>query len=201
MLVLDTGRQENWQKAAKAETLAAARQKALDEEIKSNITSVRIDDEQDCTSLVERMGTPLPTAEVERRLKLCNANLIFERSLTDEKYIGLCFERDERTPAGGWAKRKVHLFTFASTDIMPEKEVAHVAMKKVPNPDFIAATDGRKVDRDTVRWIEVPTLVDLTRGWRTVVLRLLKAELITLGDVEKHFPRSPNSKNWQEQTR
>ncbi len=201
MLVLDTSTQKDWQKAAKAQADAAARQKALDDEIKSNITSVNIEDEQDCTSLVARMGTPLPTGEVERRLKLCNPNLIFERSLADPKYVGLCFEKDERTPAGGWAKRKVHLFTFSSTDIMPEKEVAHVAMKKVPNPDFVAATSGQKIDREVVRWIEVPTLVDLTRGWRTVVLRLLKAELITRGDVDRHFPTTPNSKNWQEQMR
>jgi hypothetical protein len=201
MLVVDTSTQQDWQRAAKAETNAAARQKALDEEIKSNITAVNIDDAEDSASLIARMGTPLLAEEVQRRLKLCNPNLIFERSITDPSYIGLLFEKDERTPAGGWEKRKIHLFTFASTSIMPEKEVAHVRMKKVPNPDFIAATDGQKVDRDIVRWIEVPTLVDLTRGWRTVVLRLLKAELITLGDVEKHFPRTPNSKNWQEQTR
>ena len=201
MLVLDTGTQQDWQKAAKAEANAAMRQKALDDEIKSNITSVNIEDEQDCTSLIARLGIPLPTAEVERRLKLCNPNLIFERSLTDPKYVGLHVELDERTPAGGWTKRKVHLFTFSSTDIMPEKEVAHVAMKKVPNPDFVAASNGQKVDRDVVRWIEVPTLVDLTRGWRTVVLRLLKAKLINMGQVEKYFPTGVSSKNWQEQTR
>lgn len=201
MLVLDTSTQNDWQKAAKAQADAAARQKALDDEIKSNITSVNIEDQQDCTSLVARMGTPLLTSEVERRLKLCNANLIFERSLTNDKYVGLYFEKDERTPAGTWAKRKVHLFTMSSTDIMPEKEVAHVAMKKVPNPEFLAASGGQEVGRDAVRWIEVPTLVDLTRGWRTVVLRLLKAELITRAQVEKHFPRTPNSKNWQDQMR
>jgi hypothetical protein len=201
MLVLDTSGQEQWQKAAKAEADAALRQKALDDEIKSNITSVNIEDDEDCSNLFARLGTPLPTLEVQRRLKLCNSNLIFEHSLTDPKYVGLYFEKDERTDAGGWAKRKVFLFTLSSTDIMPEREVAHVKMKRVPNPEFIAAQGGQQVDRDIVRWIEVPTLVDLTRGWRTVVLRLLKAELLTRAQVEEHFGWTLNSKNWQLQTR
>lgn len=198
MLVLDTSTQRDWQKVAKQEANAALRQNSLEEEIRSNTVSVNIEDGADCSSLLERLGRPLPTLEVERRLKLCNSNLIFERSLTDPKIVGLYFEKDERTPAGGWAKRKIHLFTMSSTEIMPEREVAHVAKKKVPNPDFIAASGGQKVDREAVRWIEIPTVVDLTRGYRTVLVRLLKAKLITEADVEKHFDWSINSKNWQE---
>lgn len=201
MLVLDTSAQQAHREAASAEALAAARAKALDDEIKSNITSVNIEDGEDCASLVARLGTPMRTEEVQRKLQLCNSRLIFERSIAQPDFIGLYFEKDERTAAGTWAKRKVHLFTFSSSEIMPEKEVAHVAMKKVPNPEFVTASAGQRIEREICKWIEVPTLVDLTRGWRTVVLRLLKAEILTMADVEKHFGIAINSKNWQQQTR
>ena len=202
MLLLDTPAQERWRGEGAREGAAELRQRALAQEIASNTVSVNIEDGVDCASLPERLGRPLMTEEVKRRLLLCNPNLIIERSIKHPEMTGLYFEKDERTAANTWAKRKVFLFTMSSSEIMPEMEVAHVTMKKVPNPDFVNATGGQKVDRDVVKWIEVPTVYDLTRGWRTVLLRLLKAELITRADVQKHFGWEPSmgSRKWAEQT-
>jgi hypothetical protein len=203
MLVLDSSAQERWRGEGKRESSAELRQRALAQEIASNTVSVNIEDGYDCSSLQQRLGRPLLTEEVKRRLLLCNPNLVCERCINFPAMTGIYLDKDERTPAGTWTKRKVFLFTMASTEIMPEMEVAHVTMKKVPNPDFVNATGGQKVDRDTVKWIEVPTVYDLTRGWRTVLLRLLKARLITEADVENHFGWVPSkdSKNWGIQTR
>lgn len=197
MLVLDTGTQQEWQAAGKRERSAAARQQALEQEIRSSVVSVNLEDGWDCSSFAQRVGSPLATSEVVRRLKLCNPNLIFERSIQFPELTGLYYEVSERTPAGTWTKRKIHLFLMASTEIMPEKEIVHVRTKRVPSADVIAATGGQPVDRDAVKWDEIPEPYDYTRGWSTVLIRLLRAKFITKYHVDKYFPeRSENSKNW-----
>lgn len=198
MLLLDTSAQSRASSASRAESVAEQRATALAKEIASNTVSVNIDDQFDCSSLEQRIGKPLATAEVIRRLNLCNSNLICERSIRNPEMTGIYFEKDERTEAGTWTKRKVFLFTLASTDVMPEMEVAHVRMKRVPNPEVVNAKAGEVVPREACHWIEVPTVYDLTRGWRTVLIRLLRAGLITRHDVETHFGWTPSvdSKNW-----
>jgi len=198
MLVLDSSAQVRMDAASRAESIAQKRAAALAKEIASNTISVNIDDGWDCSSFEQRVGRPLSTDDVAKRLHQCNPNLIIERSIKFPDMTGIYFEKDERTAAGTWEKRKVFLFTMSSGAIMPEMEVAHVTMKKVPNPEVVNATAGKEVPREAVRWIEIPTVYDLTRGWRTVLIRLLRAELITRADVEKHFGWTPSqpSRNW-----
>jgi hypothetical protein len=202
VLILDTPAQERWSESGAREREQQLRAAALAQEIASNTISVNIEDGWDCSSFEQRVGHPLLTQEVIRRLKLCNSGLIFERSVNFPSMTGIYFEKDERTATGSFAKRKVFLFTLSSGEIMPEMEVAHVRMKKVPNPEVVAVMGGSAVARDAVHWIEVPTVYDLTRGWRTVLIRLLRAGLVTRGEVSKHFDWTPSvpSANWAAQT-
>lgn len=199
MLILDTPAQIRWAGQGTRERTHAQRQDALEREIRSCIVSINLDEGYDCTQLEQRIGSPLATTEVIRRLLLCNSNLIFEQSLNYPDMTGVYYEKDERTAAGGWARRKVFMFTLASTPVMPEKEVVHVRKKKVPNPDLLNAMGG-PVDREVVKWIEVDEPYDYTRGWRSVLIRLLKARLITWASVQTYFGTSCNSKNWAQQT-
>lgn len=199
MLILDTPAQVRWADAGANERTRDQRSDALEREIQSSIVSINLDDEWDCTSLEQRIGRPLATEEVKRRLLLCNPNLIIEPSIRYPEMTGIYFEKDERTAAGSWVKRKVFLFTLSSAPVMPEKEVVHVRMKRVPNPEVVAGA-GKEIAREAVHWIEIPEPYDYTRGWRTVLIRLLKAELLTRADVEKHFGWTCNSRNWAEQT-
>lgn len=201
MLLLDSPAQERWAVSGKQEKVRQQRADALAQEILSNTVSVNLEDGWDATKLAARMGQPLTTIEVGRRLKLCNPRLIIEKSIQYPDLTGIYLDADERSPAGTWTKRKVFLFTMASGAIMPEFEVAHTTVKKVPNPDVVNAGD-KQVARDAVEWLEVPTVEDLTRGWRTVLIRLLKAKLINRGDVEKHFGWLPShaSEKWYTQT-
>lgn len=146
------------------------------------------------------MGRPLTSAEVQRRLHLCNPRLIFERAIRHPELTGVYIDRDERNAAGGWTKRKVHLFGMES-GIMPEFSVRHQTVKRVPNPDVVAG-GGRELAREAVKWMEVPTFYAETRGWRTVLIRCLHLKLITRADVGKHFGWRPSqdSARWAEQT-
>ena len=201
MLILDTPAQERWNREGGAERTAAARTKALAEEIQSNTISVRHDNGRDTSSLLEQMGRPLASGEVQRRLLLCNPRLIFEVCIRYPELTGVYIEKDERTAAGTWEKRKIHLFGMES-GYMPEFSVLHQTMKRVPNPEVIKG-GGAKVQRDAVKWIEVPTFLGETRGWRTVLIRLLHLELITRAQVEEHFGWTPSrdSQRWAEMTR
>jgi len=197
MLVRDTIAQER--SAAEASRAEAAERslKALEQEIRSNTISVEDDAGMDISDLMARMGRPLTSTEVQRRIKLINPNLIFERCIRYPELTGVYIERDERNAAGGWLKRKVHLFGMES-GIMPEFSVLHKTKKQVPNKELLNNPKPVK----EVEWDYVDTFATETRGWRTVLIRLLKAELITRADVEKHFGWAPSkdSHKWHSQT-
>jgi hypothetical protein len=198
MLVLDTSAQQNWQQAAKVESSAALRQKALIDELQSNSISVGDDAGRDTSSLLAQMGRPLASQEVQRRLHLCNPKLIFERSAAYPELTGVYIEKDERLPTGGWQKRKVHLLGMES-GIMPEFSVLHKTTKQVANPELF----GKEKPQRDIDWVNVPTFASETRGWRTVLVRLLHLGLIVQMDVEKYFDWTPSqqSEKWYNMTR
>lgn len=195
MLVLDTSQQQNWREAAKAEANAAFRREALVSDIRSNTITVESDAGRDVSCLLAQMGRPLASSEVQRRLHLCNPNLIFRRSINHPELTGIYIEKSERTPSGGWTKRKVHLCGMES-GIMPEFSVLHKTKKRVANPDLLGNTDYKR----EIDWLYVDTVEGETRGWRTVLVRLLHLEILTTADVEKHFGWVPSrdSRKWAE---
>lgn len=201
MLILDTPAQERLSRSGARENTQAQRTRALAREIESNTLSVSTDAGHDTSLLLEQMGRPLTSVEVQRRLHLCNPRLIFERCIRYPELTGVYIEKDERNAAGGWTKRKIHLLGMES-GILPEFSVKHQTTKRVPNPEVIAG-GGARVDREAVKWLEVPTFAGETRGWRTVLIRLLHLELITRSDVDKHFGWTPSreSQRWAELTR
>jgi hypothetical protein len=198
MLVVDTSAQQNWQKAAKAEADAAQRQNALVQDILSNTISVADDGSVDTSKLEAQLGHPLASLEVQRRLKLCCPALIFEVSPHDKTKTGIYVERDERNPAGCWVKRKVFLCGM-ETGINPEFSVIHKTLKKVANPDLF----GKDKPMREVDWKMVPTFDSETRGWRTVLVRLLHLGIIKESEVDLYFGWTPSreSANWHNRTR
>jgi hypothetical protein len=202
MLILDTPAQERWTRTGALERTQAQRQAALEQEIFSNTVSVCDDAGYDTSELLAQMGHFLSPVEVQRRLHLCNPKLIFEQAIRHPELTGVYFEKDERSAAGGWDKRKIFICGMPTSDIMPEFSILHQTMKRVPNPEVIAG-GGTAVAREAVKWIEVPTFYAETRGWRTVLIRLLHLGLITRFEVEQHFTWNPtrDSAKWAAGTR
>lgn len=197
MLGVDEKTQRRWAKKQVQEKTREAAQKALAHEILSSTITVEDDAGRDTTNLLAQMGRPMTSTEVQRRLKLCNQNLIFVRSPAYPELTGIYIEKDERTAAGGWAKRRIHVCGMES-GIMPEFSVRHKIKKRVANPDLLGS---EKPTRD-IDWKVVDTFGQETRGWRTVLLRLLHAGLINRCNVEKNFGFTPSqtSKKWYEET-
>lgn len=197
MLVLDTSGQERWRDSAKRERGEESRRKGLADEIRNHTITVDSDAGRDVSNLLAQMGRPLSSEEVVRRLKLCNSNLVFEVSRADRTKLGVYVMRDVRLPTGGFERKKVFLFGMES-GYMPEFSVLHSGTATLPNPDLLGSEKRtREVD-----WLRVPTFVNETRGWRTVLIRLLHQELVTRHEVEKYFGWSPShdSEKWHRQT-
>jgi hypothetical protein len=197
MLGLDTEAQERHRRGAIRESQIDERKRNLEQEIRSNTITVESDAGRDVTNLLAQMGRPLTCQQVIDRLKLANSNLIFEQSKSDSTKFGIYIMHDERTPAGTWEKRKVFICGMEA-GVMPEFTVKHVTFTRVANPDLLGnETPTREID-----WLKVPTFLDETRGWRTVLLRLLHQGMITRWHVERYFSWTPthDSKNWQAQT-
>jgi hypothetical protein len=198
MLVLDSESQQIWQQQKQRETSADARLKALAHEIESNTISVSNDDRYDVSNILNQLGYMMTAEQVQQRLKKCNSRLHFIRSPQFPELTGvyLITNEWEATPAGDFKKKLKHICGMESGP-QPEFSVLHKTKKKVPNKELF----GKKsVDRE-VPWVEVETFSGETRGWRTVLVRLLHARLITMGQVNEHFPPpSRNSEKWYRQT-
>lgn len=188
MLVLDTGAREGWRKAADREKSAASLQETLAHDILSNTITVEDDAGCDTSNLVAQLGRPMTAQDVIRKLKLCNSKLIFTKHPTYALY-GIYIEREQK---------KVHICGMES-GIMPEFSVLHKTTKRVANPELF----GKEKPTREVDWMKVPTFASETRGYRTVLVRLLHQKLITQSQVEQHFGWTPTrqSEKWHQQTK
>lgn len=192
MLGLDEALQERWRREKLREESNSRRQSSLLQELKSHMVVVASDAGHDVTNLQEQLGNPLHITEVMRRLKLCCPNLHFERANVDQSLWGAYL-----IVSDDLGIRKQHLWTLGTDGVMPEFTVIHTKTVRVPDPDFV----GKVMTDPNQGWLNQETYRDQTNGWRTALTRLLKAKIITDGDVAKHFPLpSRESRKWAEQT-
>lgn len=200
MLGVDSLTQQRWQAEQKREKALEARQRELAEFIRSNTVTVEDDAGKNVSDLLSRLGKPLTAEKVIEKLKKCNSRLYFERSRAYPNMYGVYLRNPEGrvhvTPDGD-VVIITHLFGMEA-GIMPEFSVLHRTNMKVPNSELI----GNRTPTRDVDWKEIETFADETRGWRTVLVRLLHAGLITSADVDRHFGWNPSveSRKWKEQT-
>lgn len=123
----------------------------------------------DTTSAEAQLGRPLLSPEVQKRLKKLNTGLFFERSIADPSKIGIYIYDGASNPGTIWAGRRFVL-----------------GMEAGMNPEFsVRQTDGTKITKEV-------------RGWRTVLVRLIRERLIGRGAVEVMFniAGGRESENW-----
>lgn len=196
MLGLDEKKQGIWRKEGAKESALELRQKTLEQEILSNTITVEDDAGRNTSNLAAQLGRVLTFKELTDKLHLCNRTLIFERSIRNPEYSGIYIEKWRKQGTGRFQKEKVFLCGMESGP-SPEFSVIHRTIKKVANPALLGspeASDGK--------WLEVPTFLAETRGWRTVLIRLLKEGVITRASVQEHFGWTPSmeSRHWSELT-
>lgn len=198
MLGVDGLKQESWRRAETKESAIERRQRLLAEDLQKATVTVEPDEGRDVTNLLAQMGKPMTADSVIQKLKFCNPKLVFIRAIRYPELYGIYLQTKERTPAGTWVDKQIHVCGMGS-GVMPEFSVKHKRTTKVPNKELF----GKEKPTRDVDWNEIETFADETRGWRTVLVRLLHAGLITRGDVGRHFGWTPSrdSKAWYSQTR
>lgn len=185
--------------AEKQERAEEKRRRDLIHDIQSNTITVEDDAGRDVSSLEAQMGRPMTAQAVISKLKRICPRLYFEESKADPTKMGVYLQ----DPTGrvyvnpqGEVLTLIHICGMES-GVMPEFSVLHKGKKKVANPELL----GSKEPTREIGWKEVDTVVGETRGWRTVLIRLLGVGLITEHDVDKHFGWTPThqSEKWQKQ--
>lgn len=189
MLGIDEAVKARWRREGFREDAISNRQRVLAENLQRAAVTVEDDAGHDVSSVESQMGRPLASSVVQAKLKRCNPRLFFERSIRYPELTGVYLVEGERA---------IHICGMES-GMMPEFSVIKKKTIKIPNQDLI----GNKTPTREVEWSETETFASETRGWRTVLIRLLHKNLITRGDVEKHFGWTPSrdSQKWAEQTK
>lgn len=124
-----------------------------------------------------QMGRPLPASTIQRWLTYCNPSLVFEVSKSDRSKTGIYHIE-------GGEKRFV---CGMESGVSPEFSIRHMKDKQIPDPN------------NPLEWLTIKTFYRETRGWRTILARLLREGLITEPALEKYFQvsRGRSSEKWQ----
>ena len=152
-------------------------QNLRDQIAKDSLTTAP-DGDRPVTSLASQLGRPMTSQQVIEKLKKLNSSLHFEVSIADSTKVGIY----RLSPEGK------KFICGMERGFMPEFSVRHGEDIEIPDPDLRGGSvKARRITRET-------------RGWRTVLARLVRAGLVRLSDVERCFAFGRDSKNWKELT-
>jgi hypothetical protein len=157
-----------------------------------------------------QLGQTMFAADLERRLKKINPNLIFETNPFNTSKKALYHVRPDAT--------KVFICAYEN-GVMPEHSIFRVKEEEVLRPEFVNPfkrhldrkdlpkfehkQDGSPlgkivfddmVEKPGFRKVKLPW-GESVRGWRTVTIRLVAAKLATPAEVERVFGSS-NRPEW-----
>lgn len=135
------------------------------------------------------IGQPLIGAEVQRRLLLLNPTLIFEPSPVPGR---ICIRRRISDPVLG---ETTSYICAMERGLMPEFSILHFIEEDYFDAKTRATPEGTLAIK---KRLKINEKNPETRGWRTVLVRLIKERLITREGAERLFGLpSKDSFNWQ----
>jgi hypothetical protein len=126
----------------------------------------------DTTDSEQQLGRPLSSFEVQKRLRSINPALSFDVSVSDPSKTGVYFFDGVSNQGTLYTGRRFIC-----------------GMESGLNPEFgIRKSDGKK-------------MIGQIKGWRTVLVQLIKCRLITIEDAERVFKTNfgRESANWKQQ--
>lgn len=135
------------------------------------------------------VGRPLFGCEVQRRLLLLNPALIFEDSTHPGR---ICIKHWITDPVLG---RTTQYVCAMERGMMPEYSILNFVEEEY----FDACTQATPEGTGAIKTrIKIDEKNPETRGWRTVLVRLIKERLITREGAERMFGLpTQDSRNWQ----
>jgi hypothetical protein len=162
---------------------------SCEREVKDHVHVSRIQNAE------ERLGRPLLPDEFERRLARLNPNLFFEVIPENPSHKRLSI----------LDTRGKHFVCVYPNSLIPERSIARLKVIECPDPNVTGSEITRKdfsSDPNALRpgWrrVTVPW-GEAKRGWRTVLVRLIQAGLITPTQAEQEFG-SDETPEWRQYT-
>lgn len=129
------------------------------------------------------IGKPMAGLEVQRILKTLCPSILFEDSPVKGR---ICLNYVLRDEVLGQIK---HNICSMERGLMPEFSILNVKEEQMMNKETGGVQTLRKIDE----------LNPETRGWRTVLAKLIRAGIIGSGTIEKAFGTPTHtSKKWQD---
>lgn len=136
------------------------------------------------TNYQAQLGRAMTSTELEKRLLRINPSFIFIVSTADPTKKGLYLQ----VPVSVDHPKGLRFICGYENGFMPEFSLIHTRDKRIPDPD------------NPLEWITVQEAYKETRGWRTVLFRILKEGLATEPQLERLFNISSgrSSQRWQQ---
>lgn len=184
-LVLDTATIEKHQRASVYERTKQVADAAVKKDWESNFVTHAPDGDRPTTVFEAQLGRPLTRLQIEQRLKKCNPNLFVEISKADPKKAGV-YRVASIPDELGVVRSQKQFLTGMESGFSPEFSVRHIEYEEVPNP----SCPGEMTKR--------PKFKGETRGWRTVLLALVRSKNLSIGAASREFElnKGQESKNW-----
>lgn len=187
MLIIDSPtakRQQFWKRVEKTRELTSSALAHQGREVARNLPV----DGFDPTKVHHQMGRAMSWREFVARIKrLNNALQIQDSPSAPDKVAALLYPVVVQTETGGTENKLQFLCAFDKA-VLPEHTVLM--------PVYERAWDSEK--KDFVRTLKT---TKFTRGWREVLVRMLRAGLVRKADVDVVFPENLSGvrKSWYEQ--
>jgi len=157
-------------------------------EVKDHVHTARLSDPS-------RLGNPMWPSQLEERLKRLNANLLFE----------VIAENPSHKRLSVVDQRGRHIVAVYENSLMPERSIPRLREMEVPDPGWnhgktrrLDFSQDEKALRPGWRKISIPW-GESKRGWRTVLVRLIQAGVITVTQAETEFG-SDETPEWRQHT-
>ena len=187
MIIYDTDAQIRKQEITRLEQGKEMFMLSCQNEVKDHIHVDRIKNAE------ERMGRPMWPKELEARLTRLNSNLLFE----------VIAENPSKKRLSVVDQRGKHFIAVYENCLMPERSIPKLREMEVPEPN-LTHIDRKDFSSDPEairpgwRKIQIPW-GEKTRGWRTVLVRLIQDGLITVAQAELEFG-SDETPEWRQHT-
>lgn len=190
-MLLNTSNNEAMHRRLNAQAAKQAQMKTWITEQEANCIA-DLDPESNPTDILSRIGKPMHENAFEAKLKVLNPSLIFQWNE---------FNSTKKAMYRATPKGPEYLFPYDS-GLMPERSIMAVEEEMVPDaavftPGFVIERKEFKPDGTNPYYRKVKKVWnEKQRGWRTVLIKLVKCGLLTPTQVETAFGAA-NTKEWQ----
>lgn len=177
MLTVDTPMQARWGEFRTIERTRELTAKALADMIANNDTILVPDNGVDVTNASAQLGRTMNWRELQTRLYRANPNLFFEVSNSDTSLRGVYAMLPNRAEPWQSNKVKTYLAGFPNSEAIPEFSIQHYVDDRRP---ILGDEHGQ--------WESYRRFTHVTRGWRNVLVMLLRQGMLTVSGVRNNFP-------------